>query len=329
MDADEVAAAFGLGEPMGPMVAAARGWGGHNVICRLHSTAGVWAIKVVGRELDELMTEHFEIEVAAFNGGIPMPRPIPALSSGSCAQVGGQLVRCHEWIDGAAMTNEETTVAEAHRMGEIMARLHGLHLPWSPRFDSQSVIEELTWAELAQAGSRRGARWAHIVTANLAALEAISAAAAGWRIQDRSGLLVGSHRDLNAHNVLFGPAGLSLVDWDAAGPIYPAWELANYATLWSARPDGSYDPEAILSFLAGYLEGGGHISGEEPDTLIALVDNVESWTKKNVRWALSSPTETQDSNAEVLIGALLTTPATVDQRRHLLKKTITLLPTAP
>lgn len=55
-------------------------------------------------------------------------------------------------------------------MGEIMARLHGLHLSWSPRFDSQAVAEEMTWAELAKAGARRGAQWSPLLSENIAAL---------------------------------------------------------------------------------------------------------------------------------------------------------------
>ena len=124
-------------------------------------------------------------------------------------------------------------------MGAIMAQLHGLHLPWSPRFADRSGAGELSWAELAQAGAGRGAVWAATLTDNSAALEAISTAAHIWRGQEPHRARIGSHRDLNAHNVLFSPSGLSLVDWDAAGPIDPRWELANYATLWSVRVDGS------------------------------------------------------------------------------------------
>ena len=328
VDAEEVAAAFGVGQALGPLVAAARGWGGHNVIYRLQSTEGSWAIKALARELDEFTAEHFDIEVAAFNCGIPMPHPVPGPYGGCCTRVGGQLLRCHEWIEGPAKTNEETAVTESSQMGTIMGRLHRLRLSWSARFDNQLGAEGPSWPELAEAGTSRGAVWAETVNGNLVALEAISAAARKWRSQERPRVRIGSHRDLNAHNVLFGPSGLSLVDWDAAGPIDPRWELANYATLWSARVDGSYDPEAILSFLVGYQEGGGHITGEEPDTLGGLIDNVESWTKNNVRWAVTVPSEGQDENAQRLIRAPLSTPAAVDQRRHLLSEAVVRLGSA-
>jgi thiamine kinase-like enzyme len=80
---------------------------------------------------------------------------------------------------------------------------------------------------------------------------------------------VGSHRDLNAHNVLFCGAGLSLIDWDAAGPSTPGWERANYATLWATRPGGRYDIEAAVAFLHGYRDAGGEVTADDPDTLIS------------------------------------------------------------
>jgi len=329
MDEEELVAAFGLGKVVRPMAVAARGWGDHNTVYRLHTTRGSFAVKAMEREMDELMVERFDIEVAAFNGAIPVPRPVPAGSGGPCAQVGGVQVRCHHWVTGAAKTNEDTAPEECRHMGSIVANLHLLGLPWSPRFDRQVADDSLSWVELAEAGARRRARWALPLTENLVTLEAISASAQQWRDNEAALPRVGSHRDLNAHNVLFGGGDLVLVDWDAAGPIWPPWELACYATLWSARRNGNYDLDAAVAFLAGYRGGGGDISGDEADTLPRLVDNVESWTKKNVRWAVVSPTETQDVNAELLIQGLLSTPGAVVQRQRLLDEAIDQLATSP
>ena len=328
VDADEVAAAFGLGRSTTPMVVAAHGWGGHNAIYRLDTTAGSFAIKAMGREPDGLTAARFDIEMAAYNGGIPMPRPVPTPDGGPCAEVNGRMLRCHEWVKGTAKTNEDTTVGECRLMGLIVARLHGLDVPWSPTLDGPDTVEP-GWAELADSGKARAACWAASVTDNLTSLDALSAAARRRRSEVRAQLKVGSHRDLNAHNVLFAPEGLSLVDWDAAGPIFPPWEMASAATLWAARRDGSYELDATVAFLAGYREGGGEISGHEPDTLHGFVDIVEGWTKLNLRWAVESPTPVQDENAGYLVEALLSIPKAVEDRRHLLRQAIGRMDPAP
>jgi thiamine kinase-like enzyme len=121
---------------------------------------------------------------------------------------------------------------------------------------------------------------------------------------------------------------LWLIDWDAAGPISPGWERANYACLWAGRPHGHYDLDAAVAFLDGYQHVGGVVTRDDPDTLEFLLDNVEGWTKKNVMWAITSPSVEQDRNAGYLIGALLATPSTIEQRRRLLHAAITRLGSA-
>jgi Ser/Thr protein kinase RdoA (MazF antagonist) len=324
--ADEVAAAFALGEPVAAITEAARGWGGHNIVYRLDTTAGRWAIKALRRELDGLMSERFEIELAAFAGGVGMARPVPAVAGGPLAVVAGERVRCHEWIDGETKVNEQTTVAESRLMGELVGHLHGLALSWSDHFDDDtSGADELSWAALAVEADRHRSALAPLITEHLVNLEALEKQGCQLRQAHQKLPRIGSHRDLNAHNVLFSDSALRLIDWDATGPIFAPWERACYATLWSARDNGRYDLEAVTAFLRGYRHAGGEIDHDDPDTLDYLVENVESWTKKNVRWAIDSVTPEQDTSARYLIGALLVTPAIVEQRRRLLQEGISRL----
>jgi hypothetical protein len=95
--ADEVAEVFDIAERIGAVVEAARGWGGHNVVYRLDTTAGRWAVKALGRDLNELYRESFAIEMAAFEGGSACPgrcrlrTGIPTRGSGvgGCAAMSG------------------------------------------------------------------------------------------------------------------------------------------------------------------------------------------------------------------------------------------------
>jgi Ser/Thr protein kinase RdoA (MazF antagonist) len=321
--AEEVAAAFGLGEPVAAITEAARGWGGHNIVYRLDTTDGRWAIKALLREVDDLIRERFDIELAAFTGGVSMPRPVPALNGSPCAELGGTRLRCYEWVDGVAKVNEETSVDESRLMGRLVGGLHGMSLGYSPRLDERlGPPDEPTWDWLADAASRQRASWAATLTEHVTTLDRLSEQAHKLGVQQRNMPRIASHRDLNAHNVLFAASGLWLIDWDAAGPIYPGWERANYACLWAGRPDGRYDLDAVVAFLDGYQEAGGVVTRDDPDTLEFLLDNVAGWTKKNVLWAITKRSAEQDRNAGYLIGALLATPSKIEERQRLLHAAI-------
>jgi Ser/Thr protein kinase RdoA (MazF antagonist) len=321
--AEEVAAAFGLGKPVASLTEAARGWGGHNVVYRLDTTDGRWAVKELLREVDGLIRERYDIELAAFAGGVSMPRPVPAVGGSPYAELGNTRLRCHEWVDGVAKVNEETSVDESRLMGRLVAGLHGMSLGYSPRLVEQlEPPDEPTWGWLADAASRQGASWAAMLTEQVTTLERLSARARKLRVQQQNLRRIASHRDLNAHNILFAASSLWLIDWDAAGPIYPGWERANYACLWAARPEGHYDLDAAEAFLQGYQNAGGVVTRDDPDTLEFLLDNVAGWTKKNVIWAITRPSAEQDLHAGYLISALLATPSTIEQRQCLLHAAI-------
>lgn len=75
-DATRIAAAFGLGSPLGPVEQRGSGWGGHNLLWRLTTRHGCWAIKQVRRALGPDPDAALAIELAAHAGGVPMPSPI-------------------------------------------------------------------------------------------------------------------------------------------------------------------------------------------------------------------------------------------------------------
>jgi Ser/Thr protein kinase RdoA (MazF antagonist) len=117
-------------------------------------------------------------------------------------------------VDGYAKTNETVTVDDAAEMGRIVAVLHGLRIvvPAMPSGPSRRSFGEAHWLELAERGADAGAVWAERVRANIAAIMAVEGMLDRLPPpRDR----IGSHRDLNAHNVLFDQ-DLMLIDWDAA-----------------------------------------------------------------------------------------------------------------
>jgi Ser/Thr protein kinase RdoA (MazF antagonist) len=144
-----------------------------------------------------------------------MAPPVPTTAGGCWAEIGPVLFRCHGWVDGSAKENEETSPPEARAMGRIVAQLHGLAVPCSLARERNVSMDADRWMRLAAAGRGRHTGWANRIVEQVESLARI--AAGPTPVELGGDELVGSHRDLNAHNVLFSEAGLHLVDWDSQG----------------------------------------------------------------------------------------------------------------
>lgn len=225
VEMEEAAVTFGLGDLLTEPAVAAEGWGGHNRVWRVDTVAGTFAIKETRRPVGDNILASIEIELAAVAGGVCAPAPIAAVDGRWVVEDGSTSYRCHEWSEGRTKRNEDATAADAEAMGVLTAGLHGLGLP-APPPEPASRFGREHWEELA--AQAPGSPWALLIQEHLEEILATEAA-----IPQVEGDCIGSHRDLNAHNVLFDKARLVLIDWDAAGPAWPPLERAAYAVTWS------------------------------------------------------------------------------------------------
>jgi Ser/Thr protein kinase RdoA (MazF antagonist) len=316
--ANEIARTFALGDVRDDLVPAALGWGGHNRIFKLETTTGSWAIKQLGRRLAPDAEAAFGIEMAAYAGGVAMAPPVPTTAGGCWAEIGGVFFRCHRWIEGSAKENHDTSPPEARAMGRIVAHLHQLAIPCSLPRESNPVMDAEQWMSLEAAGRGRGTAWANAIAEHVESLATIAAGPTPALLGRDE--LVGSHRDLNAHNVLFSQAGLHLVDWDGAGPAWPRWERVDFALRWAERRSGDCDEEVLLAFLLGYLDGGGTLGGDDPAVVSAAPAALVPWVVQNLEMAIDTPSDDQDRLAAVLVQALLAMPETAKRRQRVLSR---------
>jgi len=316
VDADAIAERFGVGRPLGEPVVAASGWGERNRVWRFETTVGVFAIKdTIAALLPEDVDEAFRIECLAHDAGIPSPAPVSSVTGSSVESVDGRWFRCHRWIDGNAKLNEDTTTDDAHAMGEVVAALHGLEIPAGPA-PSGDCFGRDHWLLLARRRPRTA--WARSIEDHIDDVEAAEVLGTAFR----DGRTVGSHCDLNAHNVLFSAAGPVLVDWDAAGPASVTYERGSTATLWAQRRDGGLDGDVAVAFLRGYRDGGGRVDRHDPDALLLWLSGLAWWTERNVQIAIAQPSEHHDQLAAGLVDALARGVATVRQRQGFLTAVI-------
>ncbi|MEZ5220370.1 MAG: phosphotransferase [Ilumatobacteraceae bacterium] len=307
---------FGLGVATAAPVVAAAGWGGRNRVWRVETDRGVFAVKDTTAELlPEQPDAAFTIELVAHAARVLCPSPILSIYGAVFEEVGGRWYRCHEWVEGSAKQNEDTTPEDARGMGRVVAQLHLLGIDAGPG-PAPVPFERSHWLDLA-ARSPTSA-WSPLVRNNLDAIVAADAMGASFR----DDALVGSHCDLNAHNVLFTDRGPVLIDWDAAGPASPAYERASTTMLWAQRADGRYSLEIAAAFLRSYRDRGGHVSLDDVGSLRGWLIGLAWWTERNLQIAVAQPSRQHDQLATQLTQALIRGAATIETRQHFLQEVL-------
>jgi Ser/Thr protein kinase RdoA (MazF antagonist) len=110
-----------------------------NRVYRLDTDEGSFAVKeldVAGRRWTSPVADVFRFERAAHAAGIPMPEPVSA----------GADVLVHRWVEGEPLRDRPVPAAFAFEVGEILARLHALHVDWTHETVDEPIPTD--WPEL-------------------------------------------------------------------------------------------------------------------------------------------------------------------------------------
>jgi len=254
-DVAAVAAAYGLGRPVGPATLAARGELGR--IWHLETGTGRWAVKELlqtdARPLTDLEADaraDVAFQEAALAIHIPMPRPVRRPDDGILAEVEAGdrrvTVRVYTWVELADREPRADPLDAAAILGRLHDLAHPDERPPDPWFTRAPDRE--WWVGLAADAHRAGAAWAATLDGVLPELLAGGPVVAAGRHAPT----IRCHLDFNPQNVLVDTTGRAVVvDWENSGPAAAEQELA------SALAEFVPDPAGTAAFLRSYREAGG------------------------------------------------------------------------
>lgn len=183
------------------------------------------------RSTTQLLSELEWMEALA-QRGLSVPRPRPALDGALCHTVDGQVVDVLGWLDGVPMClggrlNPQVDGVAAYRaLGQAMAELHRKSDDWSPplgfnrpAWDRDGLLGDAPlWGRFWENPLLTPPQSALLTQARDHALARLSA----LRGADY-GLI---HADLVQENVLIGPGGPHLIDFDDGGFGYRLFDMA-------------------------------------------------------------------------------------------------------
>ncbi|MFI5909448.1 phosphotransferase family protein [Dactylosporangium sp. NPDC051541] len=258
-----------LGTPTGPIVRVHGGYA--NRMYRLDTDLGSFAVKelnVLDRRAAYRAADVFRFERAAFAAGIPMPEPI---------SVGDDLL-VHRWVEGEKVPEEPVAAAFAFEIGEILARIHALDVPWTDGPDEEPVAHD--WAELAARAEATGQPWAGELSARVGTFMAIAEFVDTCA---RPGPVVLTHRDVQPWNLLARGGRPVLLDWELSGRLDLSGELGSTAlSLAKGRGFDDVRPAIFHAVLDGYVAGGGTLPPWGPSWFVFMIGGWLGHTRWNI-----------------------------------------------
>ncbi|MDN3027356.1 phosphotransferase [Streptomyces sp. S.PB5] len=249
--ADLIAETYALGDGPWKITPVTRGALGQ--IWKLSGPRTSWAVKelLFGCDEDQVQREA-ALRDASEKLGISAPRLMPDRDGAHVSRLAGSHVKLYDWVDG---TQADPTDPELLRWcGRTLALLHRAGQGTTETLDDwyEKCPRETDWAGLYKKVRQAGVAWSDELGRFLDTRMREPA-----RHVTRSGPdgVVISHLDMQPQNVLVGPAGPTLVDWDNAGPVAADRELARALFMWVGGNDFSADAARLL--VHAYRDAGG------------------------------------------------------------------------
>lgn len=198
-------------------------------------------------------------ELAAFDAGVAMPRPILTAGGEVIAQVesgdGARRlpVRLHEWVEGRPCPPGPVDREVARRVGADLARMHVLnHRARRPAVFPQATADTFDrWPLLVERVRRQDPGLADRLVALEPSLDQMRGLFDAAKTNFHDDPM--SHGDVDQKNILLVADGSVLCDWDVAAPWDRRAELARTAMSLAAwqRPD------IARSTITAYASNGG------------------------------------------------------------------------
>lgn len=313
--AQELAAAFGLGEVSGPASPVAftmmgRCWS-------LSTDRGRWLAVTVYPWITEAQARQgARLRDAAVAAGVVAPVPVCSPQGRLIEAVQEQQWRVHEWIEVGPAPVTPTPAAAAGRVGAIFGRLHRLAIPSqapiNPYLTAVRPAEE--WEQLLSRAQSRGKPWAGQLGAAVPGLLELSATAAGGVGE---GALILCNCNLIPENVRVGHGDeLVVTEWDFAGSLTAEMEIGYALTHWVLRP--SLNHRALAAFREGYARAAGSWPRLEPASFAVAVTGWLNWTYSTICEAIDPADADRAAFAERETRDLLHQPMTSLALRQLL-----------
>ncbi|WP_405741528.1 phosphotransferase [Streptomyces sp. NBC_00028] len=249
--ADAVADHYALGDGPWTMSPVARGALGQ--IWKLSGGGTAWAVKELLFGCDEeQVRREAALRDAAEELGISAPRLMANRAGAHVTRLDGSYVKVYDWVGGGEADPADPEILSW--CGRTLAILHraGEGTTETPDAWYEECPQESDWTRLSKEVRQAGVPWSDALGRFL---DTRMPELARHVAPSEPKGVVTSHLDLQPQNVLVGPAGPTLIDWDNAGPVAADRELARVLYRWAGG--NAFSADAARRLTRAYRDAGG------------------------------------------------------------------------
>ncbi|MEU6380710.1 aminoglycoside phosphotransferase family protein [Streptomyces sp. NPDC046909] len=236
-------------------------------IWKLSGPDSAWAVKELLFGCDEeQVRREAALRDASEKLGISAPRLLPNRDGTHVTRLTGSHVKLYDWVDGTEADPSDPALLSW--CGRTLALLHraGEGARETPDAWYEECPQDADWTRLHAEIRRAGLPWAdtlgRFIDTRIPELARHVSASGPADV-------VTSHLDMRPQNVLVGPAGPILLDWDNAGPVSAERELARAVYVWAGGNDFSAD--AARRLVRAYVDAGGRATVKSLDSFSMLI----------------------------------------------------------
>ena len=181
--------------------------------------------------------------------------PAKIIGGRKMLEVRGQFFYVFDYFDGKKLDDEEITPYHAEKIGEILAKIHGIEEKISSVPRRKIKIEFKNYLTPLE----KSAPEVHsLLMENLTLLNGLAEKnnSSIGKIPPR---LTICHRDMDTKNVLWCGGDMRIIDLECLSYDSPSLEMFETAMAWSGLESGHFDSARLRAFLNGYKKAVGKI----------------------------------------------------------------------
>ena len=166
---------------------------------------------------------------------------------------GGQFFYLYEYFDGCALKSDEITIPHCRRIGEILARIHGIER-CEATFEREPLA--IDWDDLITRLAANHPGLHALLAANRDLLYELQARA-NEAFPKVPAVQTICHGDMDSKNVLWHESDCRVIDLECLGRSNPYIELYELALCWSGLENCSVDIPRFRELISAYASAGG------------------------------------------------------------------------